>query len=470
MPLADSRLGKGTTCALAAVLVWVLVSQSLPAATRPPCAVVDIDQVGWQGLQAARDTQGVSWWIELGDELLVCGNNEALSSIDRRFDTTPLPADLDPARLRVAGGFHSSELEQTGVEVIARSGGLAIIQISESWQPEEGERILLDHPHRILVPVERNSVLVRQAANGPPRPRQSFALAVQDLVDMVDGDRWFADIVLLATYNRYTHNPGVLDARDWLESQFDSLPGLQVTTPSFLVGATVAYNVLATLQGQDRPDDWYIIGGHYDSRSEIPQLEAPGAEDNASGCAGVLEMARIFTAHPPEATVMFICYSGEEQGLFGSEDHVGDLIAAGDLSKVKSVLNLDMIGYTSDGDLDCLLETDPFAESLVEVFEDAAAEFTTLRIVTSLTTCCSDHVPYLDADVPALLAIENDWFEYPYYHTSNDLPQHLTVAMGEEILKMSVAAMAQIIGAPAARLFFDGFETGDTSAWSASLP
>jgi len=470
VPQIDSRLGKGTTCAVAAVLVWVLVGQSLSAATRAPCAVAGIDQIGWQRLETAKHTQGVSWWIELGDELLVCGTNEAIASIVRGFDTRPLVANLDPGRLRVAGGFHSSKLEQLGVEVIARSSGLAIIQVGESWQPEDDERILLQHPHRIFVAAERSAVLARQAANGPPRPRQYFESSVQDLVDTVDGDRWFADVVLLASYNRFTHNPGILDARDWLVSQFDSLPGLQVATSSFTVGSTIAHNVLATLEGQERPNDWYIIGGHYDATSEIPQQEAPGAEDNASGCAGVLEMARIFTAHPPEATVLFICYSGEEQGLFGSEDHVDDLIAAGDLSKVQTVLNLDMIGYTSDGDLDCKLETDPFAESLLDVFADAAAEFTTLRIVTSLVTCCSDHVPYLDANVPALLTIENDWFEYPYYHTTDDLPVHLTIAMGEEILTMNVAAMAQVMGAPAARVFLDGFETGDISAWSASLP
>ncbi|NHZ73327.1 MAG: M28 family peptidase [Nitrospirae bacterium] len=471
MPLVDSRLGKGTTCALATVLVWVLCGQALSADARPACAVVDIDQIGWQGLQAARDTHGVDWWIELGDELLVCGNKEALSSIDRRFDTTPLPVDLDLDRLRVAGGFHASELEQLGVEVIARSSGLAILHVGEAWQPGDDEQIMLERPNRILAPAERKSVLVRQAANGPPRPRQLFESTVQDLVDMVDGDRWFADVVVLASYNRYTYNPGILDARDWLVSQFDSLSGLQVTTSSFnMAGGTIAYNVLATLEGQERPDDWYIIGGHYDATSEFPHHRAPGAEDNASGCAGVLEMARIFAAHPPEATVLFICYSGEEQGLFGSEDHVDDLIAAGDLSKVLSVLNLDMIGYTSDGDLDCLLETDPFAEPLLEIFEDAAAEFTTLRILTSLNSCCSDHVPYLDAKVPALLTIENDWFEYPYYHNSNDLPEYLTIEMAEEILKMNVAAMAQIMGAPAEHVFQDSFETGDTTSWSETVP
>jgi len=470
VPQVDSRVGTGTTCAVAAFLLWVLVGQSLSAATRAPCAVADIDQIGWQRLETAKHTQGVSWWIELGDELLVCGTNEAIASIVHRFDTGPLVANLDPGRLRAAGGFHTSELEQLGVEVIARSSGSAIVQVGESWQPEDDERILLQHPHRIFVAAERNSVLVRQAANDPPRPRQLFESTVRDLVDRVDGDRWFADVVVLASYNRHTQNAGIHDAGDWLVSQLRSLPGLQVTTSSFGVGGAIAYNVLATLVGEERPDDWYIIGGHYDATSEIPQLAAPGAEDNASGCAGVLEMARIFTAHQPEATVLFNCYSGEEQGLFGSKDHVDDLVGAGNLSKVQTMLNLDMIGYTSDEDLDCKLETDPFAASLLDLFADAAAEFTTLRILTSLQTCCSDHVPYLDANVPALLAIENDWFEYPYHHTTDDLPVHLTIAMGEEILRMNVAAMAQVMGAPAPRLFLDGFETGDTSTWAASEP
>jgi hypothetical protein len=447
-----------------------LCGQALSAEARPPCAVVGIDQIGWQRLETAKDTHGVDWWIELGDELLVCGDNGALSSIDRRFDTTPLPVDLDPDRLRVAGGFHASELEQLGVEVIARSSGLAILQVGEAWQPEDDEQIMLERPNRILVPAERKSVLVRQAANGPPRPRQLFESTVQDLVDMVDGDRWFADVVVLASYNRFTYTAGIHDARDWLVSQLQSLPGLQVTTSTFGVRGAIAYNVLATLVGRVRPDDWYIIGGHYDATSEIPLHAAPGAEDNASGCAGVLEMARIFTAHPPEATVLFNCYSGEEQGLFGSQDHVADLAADGDLSKVQTMLNLDMIGYTSDEDLDCKLETDPFAESLLDLFTDAAAEFTTLRIVTSVHTCCSDHVPYLDAKVPALLTIENDWFEYPYYHHSNDLPEHLTSEMAEEILKMNVAAMAQMMGAPAENVFQDSFETGDTTRWSEPVP
>jgi Zn-dependent M28 family amino/carboxypeptidase len=139
-----------------------------------------------------------------------------------------------------------------------------------------------------------------------------------------------------------------------------------------MVGGTVAYNVIATLTGTTRPDDWYIVGGHYDSISEAPLTAAPGAEDNASGCAGVLELARVLTAAPPEGTVLFICYAGEEQGLLGSEDHVADLLASGNASKVQAMLDLDMIAYTADGDLDCLLERG-LRQFLVDLPADAAA-------------------------------------------------------------------------------------------------
>jgi len=278
------------------------------------------------------------------------------------------------------------------------------------------------------------------------------------------------DVTTLSGFNRYTHGPQIDQARDWLVNQFDAMPGLTVTTPSFWVQSTLAYNVMATLVGTTTPDQWYIIGGHYDSTSENPYVAAPGAEDNASGCAGVLEMARILTDHPPESTVLFVCYSGEEQYLYGSRAHVDELTASGDLSKVQGMLNMDMIGYTSDSDLDCLLETDPFAQSFLNLFADAAALYTSLSIYIDLWAGGSDHVPYLDAGVPAVLTIENEWYAYPWYHSTNDLPQYLTVAMGEEIIKMNVAVMADLVGASLGIDFADGFESGDTTAWSLTIP
>jgi Zn-dependent M28 family amino/carboxypeptidase len=288
---------------------------------------------------------------------------------------------------------------------------------------------------------------------------------IDALVGDVDPQRWFDDIVTLASFNRYTYGAEIDLARDWLVQQFETLEGVDVTTPSFPVGDVTAYNVVATLPGTIRPDDWYIIGGHYDATSEDPYAAAPGAEDNASGCAGVLEMARILTHYPQEGTLIFICYSGEEQGLYGSDDHAGDLVAEGHADKVQVMLDMDMIGYTSDEDLDCLLETEPFAEYLLDLFADAAEQYTSLRILTSTFAFGSDHVPYLERGMPALLTIENDWYEYPDYHRTTDLPENIDLDMGGEILRMNVAAVAQLIGSDPGAIFWDGFESGDVSAW-----
>ena len=175
-------------------------------------------------------------------------------------------------------------------------------------------------------------------------------------------------------------------------------------------------------------------------------------------------MARIFTAHPPPATILFICYSGEEQGLHGSTDHASELVDLGLDDQVRAVLIMDMVGFTTDADLDCLLETSSANAALADAFA-AAAELTELRIVISFNPFGSDHVPYLDRGMPALLAIENDWNQYPCYHRTCDLPANLTLAMGREILEMNVVAMSQLTGF-GMPIFADGFETGDTSAWA----
>jgi hypothetical protein len=203
--------------------------------------------------------------------------------------------------------------------------------------------------------------------------------------------------------------------------------------------------VIATLTGTTRPDEWYIVGAHYDSTSQNTSQAAPGCEDNGSGTAGVLEMARIFTANPPEATIKFICYSGEEQGLFGSTHHASGLVSSGDDAKVQAMLNMDMIGYTGDADLDCLLETGAVGQFIIDVCAEAAAEYTTLRIVTSLNPFGSDHVPYINRGMPSLLTIENDWNSYPHYHRTTDTANHITVDMGRQTLRMNVGALANMI-------------------------
>jgi len=447
-------------------LVLALSVVSSAAEELPVCVVFDIDHAGWERVTQLKELPGVDWWLELDRELVACGSAE-LASPAEGHGVIRVSRHLDPLRLRLARGFTVEGLLDLGADVLSRGGGHALLYFSGPAPPA-----VIEHEHdkdgrdwRQLIGVTPDSVLVRQVANRFSRGRTTIHEEVGDLVDDVDPQRWFGDIVTLASFNRYTLGPDIELARDWLVQQFQSLPGLEVRTTSFPVYDVTAYNVIATMPGTTRPDDWYIVGGHYDATSEDPYVAAPGAEDNASGCAGVLELARVLSFYPQEGTVMFICYAGEEQGLWGSDDHAGDLVAAGDADKVQAMLNMDMIGYTSDDDLDCLLETEPPGQFLLDLFSDVAEQYTTLRVVTSTYAWGSDHVPYLERGMPALLTIENDWDEYPDYHRTTDLPASITLEMGGEILRMNVAAMAHLIGTDSGVLFRDGFEPGGVLDW-----
>jgi hypothetical protein len=376
---------------------------------------------------------------------------------------------VETDRLRLGRGLEPDAARDLEARVLVGAGSSAVLLFEAGLPPPVVEAPPRERDFRALVDLPPDLVLARQVANAPARPVVPISAATRALADEVDAQRWFDDVVTLASYNRYTNTSSILAARDWIAQQLAALPGVTVTTPSFEVTygwTATAYNVIGTLPGTTQPDDWYIVGGHYDSTSQAPYTAAPGAEDNASGCAGVLEMARIFTLHPPPATMLFICYSGEEQGLWGSEDHAGDLVAAGDASKVRAMLDMDMIGYEGDGVLDCLLETDAWAQDVLQPFVDAAAQVTSLVISTSTFAFGSDHVPYLDNGMPALLTIENDWDIYPDYHRTTDLPANLTLEMGRQILRMNVAALAAMAGVETGLVFRDSFESGTLTAWS----
>jgi hypothetical protein len=155
-------------------------------------------------------------------------------------------------------------------------------------------------------------------------------------------------------------NRGIGAARDWIKSQFDQIAAtsggrmtveldrfVQPATPPRIPNPTTITNVVATLHGTDpnAKDRVYVVGGHYDSRvTDVLKAtdDAPGANDDASGTSATLELARVIAPHPTDATIKFIAYAGEEQGLFGSE-HIAQ-VAKNEGWNVQGVLNMDIIG------------------------------------------------------------------------------------------------------------------------------
>jgi hypothetical protein len=112
---------------------------------------------------------------------------------------------------------------------------------------------------------------------------------------------------------------------------------------------TTITNVVATLRGQTDPDRIYVVTGHIDSRATDVMdatSDAPGADDDASGVAVVMELARVMATRPTEATIVFACVSGEEQGLYGST-YLAQQFAGAD---IQGMFSNDIVGASNAWD------------------------------------------------------------------------------------------------------------------------
>jgi len=172
-----------------------------------------------------------------------------------------------------------------------------------------------------------------------------------------------------------------------------------------------ARNVLALLPGSDpeRRDEIVVVGAHYDHLGREPDgAIMNGANDNASGVATILEIARLWQAQDfvPARSVLFATWDGEEQGLLGSRHYVENPTYS--LTRTVAMLNLDMVGA---GDA---LRIDGVGEMAAQLEASATAYGVTTTIEF---TGRSDHVPFYDRGIPAAMFI---WWPDVYYHTPED--------------------------------------------------
>ncbi|NUQ63357.1 MAG: M28 family peptidase, partial [Pirellulales bacterium] len=203
-------------------------------------------------------------------------------------------------------------------------------------------------------------------------------------------------------------------ARDNIFSYFAGL-GLQTSLDPFTYSSQTYYNVVGAKPGAARPNDIYIVGAHYDS------LNNPGADDNASGTAGVMEIARVLAQQDFEATLVFIAFDREEQGLFGSTAYAAAAQNAG--KTIRGMVSLDMIAYNPAGaNHDKVRLYD--AASGGRVKGDLAVAFAAygsgLATVDSGLISASDHAPFDQRGFDAALVIEHEVWSNPYYHQATD--------------------------------------------------
>ena len=445
--------------------VPVITAPALPSDLAQQSAIViDIRDADAAQVAARKHDVRVRWWLELGDQLLLVGDRGEVRKAAPEREVLGEIVDLDRERLRLHAIGCVREAHTPG-RLIAHGGRWELRELSTAELATPLPSLHDGHSDEWRA-IEPDSVIAqRYRPDGGPAPADP---RIQPVVDSINTVRWFADLATLADWDRSSYGPELAQSRAWIETQFNGL-GLAVTAPAFTMpgsggGQISVNNVIGKWTGSLHPDEWIVVGGHYDSRNSSLSsiVNTPGAEDNASGCAGVIELARALVPVQPERSILFMCYAGEEQGLYGSKAHVQALQASGDLAKVQAVITMDMIGYSADSQLDVLFESSATWTAYLNQFAAAAATYVPdLHVSLSTNPFGSDHIPYLNAGKRTLLAIEYDYDDYPYYHRSTDTPDHVgpnAQAMGGAILKTSAAVLAELAGVND-RIFVDGFES-----------
>ena len=220
--------------------------------------------------------------------------------------------------------------------------------------------------------------------------------------------------------SRHKNQPSNDKAADYIEQKLEYY-GLDVYNQSF---SSTGRNVYGVQLGTDYPNQKYIICAHYDDMPSGPI--APGADDNASGTAAVLEAARILSGYISEYTIIYALWDEEEQGLVGSDYYATQAAAAGD--SILGVINLDMIAWDSNSDYIADLHTRSVGTSLY--LKDKMVEVNNLYNIgldidiKNPGSTYSDHASFWFNNFGAILLIEDGSDFNNYYHSTNDLVTH----------------------------------------------
>ena len=347
-----------------------------------------------------------------------------------------------------------------------------------------------------------------QKSRPPQRaPRNPGITSIVRQIDARNIERTIRQLVAFGTRNTLSeqNDPkrGVGAARDWLYAEFlkaaeTSGGRMTVEKQSYeqakaprVPEPTIITNVVATLKGSqpDATDRIYVVSGHYDSMCSTPvdaKCDAPGANDDASGTAAVLEMARVMAKFEFDATIVFMAVAGEEQSLLGST-HFAEQAKQKNWN-VDAMFTNDIIGNSLGGNgIRDRGTVRVFSEGVPS--NETAAEATTRRSVGGENDSPSrqlarfikettdafvpqmkvlmvyrrdrygrggDHIPFLERGYPAVRFTEmNENFRHQHQNVRvengvqyGDLPEFVDFAYVANVARVNAASLAMLAYAP----------------------
>ena len=305
--------------------------------------------------------------------------------------------------------------------------------------------------------------------------KSAEAVDIQNLVDQVDSSQLIGNLTFMeGIRHRSTGAAHLAETQSFIRNRFLGT-NLETTVQSFNIGNYEAQNIIGKKIGTSDESEVYILDGHYDSVSD-----SPGADDNASAIAGMLEALRVLAPYGFKKSIRFIGFDMEEAGLLGSIEYVGNGLVQGE--NINGVLNFEMIGFYTDEpnsqstpvgfsllfpDAYAQLEADEFrgnfinlvanvpAQPLVAAYEAAAATYVPELRVISIEAPAnwsiiapdlgrSDHAPFWSAGNAAVMLTDGADFRNPYYHTPEDTQDKLNFTFMRQVVQATVATLAEL--------------------------
>jgi Peptidase family M28 len=385
--------------------------------------------------------------VRFGDDLLVFSSEPELQRA----------AALSAKAAPIAGG--ETEVTKERLHVVVQNG-----RLFEQHHPEvrviheRGRFLLVDiDPEKArklsdenetcfgIFPLADNAVVFDSRARAARRAPVEF---VQSLVDKVSRPSIEANLTTLTSFvTRHSTSSVYGEAVTFAQKQLKDL-SYKIRLQSVTVGSGKSRNIIADKPGEDEGTREVVIAtAPLDSINLEggPQAPAPGADDNGSGSAGVLEIARVFKEHRSKHDLRLILFGGEEQGLFGSKRYVESL-SESERKRIRAVVNMDMIGSLNSATRTVLLEGAPVSQSVIDGLGQAAETYTQLPVEVSLNPFASDHVPFINAEIPAVLTIEGADNANKRVHSARDSLDRIDFEIAHEILRMNVGFIADQIG------------------------
>jgi hypothetical protein len=275
------------------------------------------------------------------------------------------------------------------------------------------------------------------------------------LIDWIDN--------LSSFHSRHTKSEYIENVAYWLKNELQGICNGKVYFHNFTqIDQEVSYNlknIVCNQEGSGAARDnnnnnhLILISAHYDSRmQDINQTNAraPGADDNASGVAAVLELARILSQVDLKSNIQFVLFSGEEQGQWGSTAYVNYLQTNN--TKLDLVINLDMVGYPALGQDNIVIEydlgnkftaNDIYSKKVGQFIEQIALDYANLE--ASLHPLGkTDLIPF-EATGKTVVGIHDGGSKLnPNYHNTSDTPDTLNIEYLTSVTKLVLATILNI--------------------------